>query len=357
MEKENTLQVRAMITVLRLFSLLLCMSVTIGATSFASACAVSHEECIEPGGMREIDGHKVTRSCWRKRTIYRCPVVHAESPSCGSLDPNICHVSGQDCVRYGMVRGERFCVSERKTYQCQSSDATEVIVDPDHPIEGAKSLLCQVACKDEHCKHPSAEMNDELAATIGQLEILKGIKDVSDKENMPGIKLFGGETKACSKKYGAFSDCCKDGGWGKNLGAKCKADEIALIDAAQKKRCVYVGRRCEEKVAVCTVEKKVFCCFPSVLSRLLQAQGRAQLGKNFGSASDPSCGGLTIAEIERIDFSKMNFQDFLELEVAPRLQKTQAKTNNDYQILAKQSMSSMKERKMGSPKMNEGADE
>jgi hypothetical protein len=53
----------------------------------------------------------------------------------------------------------------------------------------------------------------------------------------------------------------------------------------------------------------------------------------------------------------MNFQDFLELEVAPRVQKTQEKRNNDYQTLVKQSMSSMKERKIGAPKMNEGADE
>jgi hypothetical protein len=52
----------------------------------------------------------------------------------------------------------------------------------------------------------------------------------------------------------------------------------------------------------CTNYQKDFCCWNSVLARLIAEQGRAQLGIGWGSQRTPNCRGFTQAELEKIDF-------------------------------------------------------
>ena len=47
--------------------------------------------------------------------------------------------------------------------------------------------------------------------------------------------------------------------------------------------------------------------FNSKLGRILQQQGRGQLGVGWGS-----CRGLTVAEIEGIDFASLDLNEFTE---------------------------------------------
>ena len=47
--------------------------------------------------------------------------------------------------------------------------------------------------------------------------------------------------------------------------------------------------------------------FGSKLGRILQQQGRAQLGIGWGS-----CRGLTVAEVENIDFARLDLSEFTE---------------------------------------------
>ena len=56
----------------------------------------------------------------------------------------------------------------------------------------------------------------------------------------------------------------------------------------------------------------VYCCYPSPLIAHLQKEARKQLGKGFGTPANPDCGGLTMDEIGRVDFSKMDLSPVLE---------------------------------------------
>ena len=60
-----------------------------------------------------------------------------------------------------------------------------------------------------------------------------------------------------------------------------------------------------------------------MLEKVVQVEGRKQLGLNFGSGDKPNCRGLTLEEIsgydkdgnkvgEGLDFSKMDFSEFID---------------------------------------------
>ena len=44
----------------------------------------------------------------------------------------------------------------------------------------------------------------------------------------------------------------------------------------------------------------------------------AQLGKTWGSAQSPDCGGFSLAQLESLDFSRMDLSEFYA-EIAPTL--------------------------------------
>ena len=82
------------------------------------------------------------------------------------------------------------------------------------------------------------------------------------------------------------------------------------MEARRKKLCVYVGKQNKGKLK--TVVKHKFCCFGNMLDKVVQVEGRKQLGINFGTGANPNCRGLTLEEIQRIDFDKLDFTEFIE---------------------------------------------
>ena len=61
----------------------------------------------------------------------------------------------------------------------------------------------------------------------------------------------------------------------------------------------------------CATEKDSYCCYNSKLARLIAAQGRPQLKRGWGKASRPDCSGFTEKELRQLDFSKMEFSEFV----------------------------------------------
>jgi conjugal transfer mating pair stabilization protein TraN len=47
-----------------------------------------------------------------------------------------------------------------------------------------------------------------------------------------------------------------------------------------------------------------------VLARLINEQGRAQLGIGWGRAQNPACGGFSIAQLQAMDFSRFDLSEF-----------------------------------------------
>jgi conjugal transfer mating pair stabilization protein TraN len=70
--------------------------------------------------------------------------------------------------------------------------------------------------------------------------------------------------------------------------------------------CIRVLGRCVR----CIERSTGKCCFNSMLSRIINEQGRAQIGKGWGSAQAPDCSGFTVAQLPALNFAAMNFSEF-----------------------------------------------
>lgn len=102
----------------------------------------------------------------------------------------------------------------------------------------------------------------------------------------------------------------------------CNSEERLLDTLEDKGLCHYVGSYCSKKVlGVCVTKKQVSCCFQSKLTRIIQEQGRPQLGKTWGEPKKAVCEGFTVDEFSRLDLSQMDFSEiyseFLEAAKLP----------------------------------------
>lgn len=76
--------------------------------------------------------------------------------------------------------------------------------------------------------------------------------------------------------------------------------------------CHEVGTRCTTKTLFgCSEDTKTYCCFNSKLARILNEQGRPQIGKGWGSTTSPNCEGYTTSELQSLDFDKMDLSEFM----------------------------------------------
>src|SRR5690349_794926 len=90
--------------------------------------------------------------------------------------------------------------------------------------------------------------------------------------------------------------------------------------------CHGVGSYCSSKVpliGVCLEKTESYCCFNSRLARLINEPGRSQLGRAWGGAETPDCSGFSVAQLQALDFSRMDLSEFYA-DIAPKLPDAQA---------------------------------
>ena len=83
--------------------------------------------------------------------------------------------------------------------------------------------------------------------------------------------------------------------------------------------CHYLGSYCSSKfLGGCVEKKESYCCFNSRLSRIINEQGRSQIGKSWGGAKSPNCTGFTPEELQSLDFGQMDLTEFYaEIQTKP----------------------------------------
>ena len=92
---------------------------------------------------------------------------------------------------------------------------------------------------------------------------------------------------------------------------QCDQAENLLAMRRGQNLCIHVGSYCSSKIlGACITQKQAHCCFNSRLARIVNQQGRAQLGRGYGDARSPDCSGLTVDELQRLDFSRMDLSEF-----------------------------------------------
>ena len=126
-----------------------------------------------------------------------------------------------------------------------------------------------------------------------------------DRDDM---RFFTGQRRACHIHFGGLANCCKNSGLLVGL-ANCSASERELAEERHAGNTHYLGRYCSKRTffGVCIRRSRAWCVFGSKLGRILQQQGRAQLGIGWGS-----CRGFTVAEVESIDFARLNLSEFTD---------------------------------------------
>lgn len=259
-------------------------------------------QCTQPAETRtfEREGQtfKIHQDCWEHS--YHYIANESSDNECKKYENNAnCTVSERECI----LQENGACARHRVKYQCQTTTKTDGYVCGD-----------KFFCSDGSCADLEGNVNTDFGHAVSQLATLaQAGKDIGmDAEH---IKAFSGKPMFCRKSGFGFSDCCKDSGWGHKVGlAKCSSEENALGQAKEKKLVVYVGTFCSRKILKkCVQRKAAYCVFDNKLARIIQYQGRSgQLGVGFGGAKSPDCRGITVDELQRIDFNAMDYSDFYE---------------------------------------------
>ena len=125
-----------------------------------------------------------------------------------------------------------------------------------------------------------------------------------DREN---LRFFAGKRRRCHIHFGGLANCCRNSGLLVGL-ANCSASERELAKERNAGNTHYLGRYCSKRVfGVCIRRSRAWCVFGSKLGRILHQQARPQLGIGWGS-----CRGFSVAEVERIDFARLDLSEFSE---------------------------------------------
>ncbi len=248
-------------------------------------CRLSTDSiCTEGAQTRIINGMAIARDCWSYQKQYTCRGGFVDQ--CSEYEDNNCQLQNHSCIAHD-TNGA--CTYATNTYQCQSP-ATET----------------NVSCGSQDYITFNKDQNfGKAAASLGLL------KEAASQLNKDNMTTFSGNGNKCSKSAVSFNNCCSQSGWGNDLSlAECSSEEQNLAVLRGNNRCVYVGSYCAKKVTgLCLSTKETYCCFNSKLSRIVNEQGRSQIGMDFGSAKNPNCAGILINDLQRIDFSKVDFSE------------------------------------------------
>ncbi|EMF7494942.1 type-F conjugative transfer system mating-pair stabilization protein TraN [Salmonella enterica] len=288
--------------------------------------AMTGSQCVGPGGTRTVvvEGktYSIHQDCWKWQDTY---LTQKETEgTCGEyVKDSACTVTRSQCA--DTVDG--FCVSQLVTYSCERKK------------EG-NGQICggEFFCKDGSCAQGQTGTSNMFGQAVSALAAVAAAGEDVAELNGENVRAFTGEGKSCKKFAAGFNNCCKDSGWGQDVGlSSCSSDEKALGKAKEKKLTVYVGEYCSKKVlGVCLEKKRGYCQFDSKLARIVQEQGRRdQLGVGFGSGKSPDCRGITVDELQRLDFGVMNFSDFYsDLDAGSEIPEDQALLKKAQDIIA-----------------------
>lgn len=257
------------------------------------------EVCTEPGETRIIDGVSVTEPCWAWERSYQCSGTRPAN-DCGELEGRSeCTFDHQECLSEDSTGA---CTVYDRWYSCTAPGGTTDVSE----------FVCagDLYCIDGECteveRQASTEFKDAMVAvqTMGEMR---------DDFNPDTLRLFTGENLKCSDKVFGISNCCTGKGVPLLTPWLCDAQDRAVDQKDDAGLCHMVGSYCSDSfLGACLTRKQSYCCFSSKLTRILQVQGRAQLGIPWGKPKEPNCDGFLVEQFQQLDLSRMDFSEVYE---------------------------------------------
>ncbi|SIQ99973.1 conjugal transfer mating pair stabilization protein TraN [Aquipseudomonas alcaligenes] len=102
---------------------------------------------------------------------------------------------------------------------------------------------------------------------------------------------------------------------------ECEQKEFELGAKKETRQCHFVGSYCaSEALGGCVEKRETYCCFGSVVGRIVQEAAREQLGLGWGEIETPSCEGITPTQMAQMDWDRVDLSEWIGmLNLAGRL--------------------------------------
>jgi hypothetical protein len=298
-------------------------------------CKDGVKTCIEGKAMRNIDGMQITRDCWKHSYIKECEVISkddcknlAARSGCYYRDPGkVDHVDPEVKKGREMEVTEHCkvfdyygnCLNIFKQFVCkgtvfETEKYKEVIFNP-----AKKNAPKRLSCLAAGVVIQNNNNGSDMASTLSKLQTAHQMSDgvygneSALKNQKVSANIFPGKQFECEIKVLNAMDCCAIDGWLQKLfdlrcGEACKQ----LVDLRKRGQCVLAGEEAETAIISFGKLKKYFICYESKLARLIQEGARKQLGRGYSTGSqgryDES--GLSVQDIERVDFDRIDLSEF-----------------------------------------------
>ncbi len=270
----------------------------------SGACVLQSSVCTDGPGIHTVDGIPQYRACWAYQDTYLCKnPQQQEEAACGQLRSQGCQQTASTCVA---TDSSGTCTRYQQSFQCPSSSPGTQQVD----ICGGDLYCPNGNCtSDVEAAAVSSSNVTQMAQASSWLQAAQ--EAAKDNTNSTGtFSFFLGQGEQCTESAVGFSDCCSASGWGSSVGlASCSTEEKQLGVARQAGQTHEVGTYSSGSFVLKTTYD-VFCVFSSMLSRIIQEQGRQQLGIGWGTPKSPNCQALTAAQFSSLNFNKMDFSEF-----------------------------------------------
>ena len=161
-------------------------------------------------------------------------------------------------------------------------------------------------CVGAGCESVSAQSNTGFVNATTRLNMAMELG--GEEFDRDDLRFFAGKRRTCTIRLFGLANCCKNSGLLVGL-ANCSAEEQELAEERNAGNTRYLGKYCAKRTffGACIRRARAWCVFGSKLGRILQEQGRGQLGVGWGD-----CRGLSVAEIEGIDFERLDLSEFTE---------------------------------------------
>lgn len=288
-------------------------------------CMPPQQVCVDSApATRTVNGVAVTHDCWQWQATYQCGTLSSAS-DCASLQAkNNCSFDHEVCLD-DPQNGP--CQVKSEVYKC----TTPAVSGP----SPAYACSGDVYCLNGSCTQLPRSASPDLAKA---LVAINAMGDATKQFDTANLSIFDGQATGCHKPLFGLVNCCAGKVSGLLTGASaatamaglltgnyafllgmvtqflpllmCSQEEMLLDVKDRLGLCHYVGEYCSQKALfICTTERKAYCCYQSKLARVIQEQGRAQLGLDFGAPQGPNCSGFTVDQFSKLDLSKMDFSE------------------------------------------------
>ena len=337
-------------------------------------CQVVNTQCIEGKETRVINGVAVTQDCWKQEKTLQCNTGEVENQCKEYEENDKCQLKKEECIFTAndgscqIIEKTYICTEQeagQKTVSsCEDRDFAKTMTTMEMAREmqrfydpanfrffNGEANQCSIklggkfnkvlggsCCKTKADPSKMKDFVTQMGTQIAAQYLMTSVAShytyttmfVNSAAQSLGTALSAAGGITGVSEIGAFGFSATGAG---NLGTivqfnpatfaaaiavmalqkwmKCSQPEILTAMKRKANLCHYIGSYCDKKIlGVCVKKIEVQCCYVSKLAKIVSIGGKAQLGRDFGSAKNPNCEGFTAQELEAIDFSKLDMSEF-----------------------------------------------